>query len=75
MKNSTMVLTAIIVFVFLVLFTAFILAWPIQLLWNGCLVGAINGVNPIGFWQAFGIMILAKLLLSSNKIKQNDKND
>jgi hypothetical protein len=32
-----------------------LLAWPVQLLWNYSLVGAVDGVNPISFWQALGI--------------------
>jgi hypothetical protein len=48
-----------------VLLTAVILAWPTQLLWNGCLVGAVDGINPIGFWQALGITFLCNVLFKS----------
>jgi len=37
-------------------------AYPIMVTWNNALVGAISGVNTIGFWQAFEIMILCSLL-------------
>ena len=30
------------------LVTAIILAWPTQWLWNNALVGAVDGINPIG---------------------------
>ena len=43
-----------------------ILAWPIQWLWNHALVGAVNGVNPIGFWQAYGIFLLSNLVFRSS---------
>lgn len=43
-----------------------ILAWPIQWLWNNALVGSINGINPIGFWQAYGIYLLGNLLFRSS---------
>lgn len=43
-----------------------ILAWPIQWLWNHALVGAVNGVNPIGFWQAYGIFLLGNLVFRSS---------
>jgi hypothetical protein len=33
------------------------MAWPVQLLWNGCLIQAVDGLNPITFWQALGINI------------------
>jgi hypothetical protein len=51
------------------LVTAVILAWPTQLLWNYCLVGAVNGVNPIGFWQALGITFLFNILFKSTNSK------
>jgi len=42
-----------------------ILAWPTQWLWNNALVGAIDGINPISFWQALGITFLCNALLKS----------
>ena len=45
-------------------------AWPVQLLWNGCLVGAVSGVHEVTFWQAFGLLILSNILfktVQSNK--------
>ena len=45
---------------------AAILAWPVQLLWNYSLVGAVNGINPITFWQALGINILCGILFRNN---------
>ena len=46
--------------------TAVILCWPTQWLWNNVLVGAVDGVNPIGFWQALGINILFNMLFKNN---------
>ena len=46
--------------------TAVILAWPTQWLWNNALVGAIDGINPIGFWQALGINFLFGILIKNN---------
>lgn len=46
-----------------------ILAWPIQLLWNYSLVGAIDGVNPITFWQALGISFLFSILFKNSSSK------
>ena len=51
-------LQALILAIGIVLLTAVILAWPTQLLWNNALVGAIDGVKEIGFWQALGVNIL-----------------
>lgn len=45
---------------------AILLTWPVQLLWNHSLVGAADGFNPIGFWQALGINILCGILFRNN---------
>jgi hypothetical protein len=45
---------------------AVLLAWPVQLLWNGCLIGAVDGVHPIGFWQAMGLTFLFSMLFKSS---------
>jgi hypothetical protein len=53
-----------------VLFVACILlAWPVQLLWNYSLVGAVDGVNPISFWQALGISFLFSILFKNSSSK------
>lgn len=44
----------------------FVLAFPVQLLWNWCLVPAVEGINYIGFWQALGLMILANVLFRTS---------
>jgi len=46
--------------------TAVILTWPTQWLWNNALVGAIDGINSIGFWQALGINFLFGILIKNN---------
>ena len=48
------------------LLTAVIFAWPTQWFWNNSLVGAIDGINPIGFWQALGITILCNTLFKNS---------
>jgi len=50
----------------ILLITAVVLAWPTQWLWNNALVGAIDGINPIGFWQALGINVLCNLLFKGH---------
>jgi len=49
----------------LALVIAVIMAWPTQWLWNNSLVGAVDGINPIGFWQALGITILCNTLFKT----------
>jgi len=50
----------------LIIFAAVILAWPVQLLWNGCLVPAVDGIHTIGFWQAMGLNFLFSILFKSS---------
>jgi hypothetical protein len=54
------------------LVTTVIVAWPIQWLWNNALVGAVDGINPIGFWQALGITFLCNVLFK-NSTNTNSK--
>jgi len=58
---------------FVAVILAIILAWPTQLLWNGCLVPAIDGINEITLLQALGINFLFSILFKdSNTSKGND---
>lgn len=66
MKTLIGALALILGSLVLVVIIACLLAWPVMLLWNGCLVGAITGVNVIGFWQALGLMLLSGILFKSN---------
>jgi hypothetical protein len=49
--------------------TAIVMAWPTMWLWNNALVGAVRGINPIGFWQALGITFLCNVLFKSTSSK------
>ena len=62
MEKSGIVLAAL----GMVVVVGVLLAWPTQWLWNNALVGAVDGVNPIGFWQALGINILCGILFRNN---------
>jgi hypothetical protein len=50
----------------LLVVAAILFAWPVQLLWNGCLIGAVDGVHPIGFWQAMGLNFLFSILFKAS---------
>lgn len=54
---------------------AVIMAWPVQLLWNGCLVPAVTFANPIGFWQALGLNVLVSILFGSKVSNNNSKSN
>jgi hypothetical protein len=44
------------------IFISFLLSWPVFMLWNGCLVGAVNGVNEVTWLQGWGISFLFGIL-------------
>lgn len=44
-----------------------LLAWPVQWLWNNCLITAVDGLHPLAFWQALGIKILSDLLFKNTQ--------
>jgi hypothetical protein len=50
------------------IFLSFVLSWPVYMLWNGCLVDAVQGVKEVTWLQAWGLSILAGFLF-----KQTDR--
>ena len=56
----------------LVLFLGLLTSLPVFLLWNGCLVGAIDGVHEIGWFQAWGLTMLFNIL-TNFKVEHNGK--
>lgn len=44
---------------------------PVWLLWNGCLVGAVDGVHEVTWLQAWGIGILSGMLFKSTASNKN----
>lgn len=67
MENIKAALLAI----FAIIGLTMVLAWPLQLLWNGCLVPAIDGINTISFWQALGLNFLASILFKNSNVKKD----
>lgn len=62
-------LTKIVAVVALIVFLGLLLSLPIWLLWNACLVPAVNGVNEIGWLQAWGLNILFQGLFKGIEYK------
>jgi hypothetical protein len=50
----------------MIIVIAVLMAWPTQWLWNNALIEAIDGLNPIGFWQALGINVLCGILFRNS---------
>ena len=53
----------------LIVILSFLLSWPVYMLWNGSLVGAVDGINTIDWTTAWGISLLCGLLFKSNTTK------
>ena len=71
MDQSKLFTTMAMAFV-TVIIAAIVMAWPTQLLWNGCLVPAVDGIHELGFWQALGINVLFQMLFkSTNSVKSS----
>lgn len=45
---------------------SFLLSYPVMLLWNGCLVGAVAGVAEVGWLQMWGISFLISMLFKTH---------
>jgi hypothetical protein len=64
--DQNKVITTVLMTFIAVIFAAILMAWPTQLLWNGCLVPAVDGTHEIGFWQALGINVLFSMLFKAS---------
>lgn len=51
--------------VLFLVFLSFLLSWPVYMLWNGCLVDAVDGVKQVSWLQAWGINLLAGFLFKT----------
>lgn len=50
--------------ILLVVTLSFLLSWPVMVLWNECLVPAVDGVNEVTWLQAWGLSVLAGFLFN-----------
>jgi hypothetical protein len=65
------VITTFIGLIAISLLLSFLLAWPVMELWNGCLVPAVEGVNQIGWLQAWGLQFLVVMLFRISATKKD----
>ena len=66
MKQITTIVGTIMFGIAGLLLLSFLLSWPVYMLWNGCLVGAVAGVTTITWLQAWGITVLCSFLFKSS---------
>jgi hypothetical protein len=64
-------ITAFIGLLLVMVLFSFILAWPVMMLWNGCLVPAVEGVKEIGWLQAWGLQFLVNMLFKLSVTKKD----
>jgi hypothetical protein len=55
------------------LFLSFLLSWPVYMLWNGCLVDAVEGVKQVTWLQAWGINFLFGILFKNSSVTKDSK--
>jgi hypothetical protein len=48
---------------------SFVTSWPVYMLWNSCLVDAIDGIKQVTWLQAWGIAVLCALLFTTRVSK------
>ena len=66
MEKVVVVVGAIVLGITSLLLLSFLLSWPVYMLWNGCLVGAVAGVSEVSWLQAWGLTVLCGFLFKSN---------
>jgi len=64
------IIEALFMVVGIVVVLGLLFSYPVMLLWNGCLVPAVDGVKEIGWLQAWGLMILFGVLFKSTTGKK-----
>jgi len=71
MKDVILALTAMVVGIATLLFLSFVLSWPVMMLWNLCLVGAVDGVKEVTWLQAWGLQFLCGILFKTTLTKKD----
>lgn len=65
MDKIVVAVGAIVIGLVGLIFLSFLLSWPVYMLWNGCLVDAVEGVKEVTWLQAWGINFLFGILFRS----------
>ena len=64
--NAGTALVSVVGVVGLIIGLSFLFSWPVYMLWNGCLISAVDGVHEITWLQAWGISALCSCLFKSH---------
>lgn len=57
----------------LLIFVSFLLSWPVYMLWNGCLVDAVEGVKEVTWMQAWGLSLLTGIMFKNSTPSSSSK--
>ena len=66
MEKFAVFVGAVVIAIVGLLLLSFLLSWPVYMLWNGCLVGAVTGVTEVTWLQAWCITILCGFLFKTS---------
>jgi hypothetical protein len=72
MTNLIVALTAIVAGIAALVFISFLMSWPVYMLWNGCLIDAVQGVKEVTWLQAWGISLLCGFLFKTTVTTKKD---
>jgi hypothetical protein len=65
MKELVVAFTAVLAGIAGLVFISFLMSWPVYMLWNGCLIDAVQGVREVTWLQAWGISLLCGFLFKT----------
>lgn len=68
-KVISAIILSIVGIVAVIMLFGLLMSLPVYWLWNGCLVGLIDGVHDITWLQSWGILVLFGLLFKSSTSK------
>lgn len=71
MQKLIEVVGALVLVVLAICVLGMIFAWPVMMLWNLCLVPAVEGLREVGWLQAWGILVVCGLLFKSHNSSSN----
>jgi uncharacterized membrane protein YdfJ with MMPL/SSD domain len=69
MKTLGTIIGTLFGFAVLIVVFGGLASWFVMLLWNGCLVPAVSVLQPIGWLQAWGILVVCGFLFKSSNVK------
>jgi hypothetical protein len=65
MEKIAVIVGAVVLGLATLVLISFLLSWPVYMLWDGCLVGAVAGVGEVTWLQAWGLTILCGFLFKT----------